>query len=70
MERAARGDRGLGAQLFEAMRQMGGDRNSPPELRALAQALLRVLIGDRNPSLDGLPPELAAAVAGMLARIG
>ncbi|MBK9050769.1 MAG: hypothetical protein IPL78_07620 [Chloroflexi bacterium] len=40
-----------------------------PELRALASVLQRILIGDRNPSLDGLPGELASAVRGLVGRL-
>ncbi len=70
MERAARGDRGLGAQLFDAMRGMASDPGQPAELRALGRCLAFVLIGERNPPLEGLSPELAGAVAGLLARLG
>ncbi len=59
----------MGAQLFEAMRGMAGDPDAPPEMRALGDVLLRILIGERNPNLDGLPPELASAVRGMLGRL-
>ena len=69
VERAAGGDRELGGQLFGAFQQMRADPNAPPELQALADALLRVLIGDMQPDLDALPPELASYVRGMLGRL-
>lgn len=48
---------------------MAGDPNAPPEVRALGRALTLILVGETNPSLDGLPPELASAVRGLLARL-
>ena len=69
VERAARGDRELGGQLFEAMRRLAGDPGQPPEMRALGKVLVSILVGERDPSLDALPPELASAVRGMLARL-
>jgi hypothetical protein len=61
--------RQLGGQLFDAMRQLAGDPDAPPEMRALGKTLTLVLIGEKNPSLDALSPELASAVRGMLARL-
>ena len=69
VERAARGDQQLGGQLFNAMRGLAADRQQPAELRALGEVLFRVLIGDHDPNLDRLPPELASAVRGLLGRL-
>ena len=69
VERAARGDRELGGQLFDAMRGMANDPGQPPEVRALGKVLVNILVGDRDPNLDALPPELASPVRGMLARL-
>ena len=69
VERAARGNRELGGQLFEAMRGLANDPAAPPEMRALGRVLVSILVGEREPSLDALPPELASAVRGMLARL-
>ena len=69
VERAAGGDRQLGGQLFGAFQQMRADPNAPPDQQALAEVLLRVLIGDLQPNLDALPPELASYVRGMLGRL-
>ena len=46
-----------------------GIPNAPAEVRGLGGVLARVLVGDRSPKLDALPPELASAVRGMLARL-
>ena len=69
VERAAKGDSQLGAQLFPAMQQMSVHPDQPPELRALAGVLVRILAGERAPNLDDLPPELASVVRGMLGRL-
>lgn len=69
VEQAARGDQDLGLQLFQLLQQLLNDRTTPPELRALAGVLQRILIGDRNPTLDGLPGELASAVRGLVGRL-
>jgi hypothetical protein len=57
----------LGGQLFTAFQQMA--RAEDPILSALGGVLLRVLIGERNPNLDGLPDDLASAVRGLLGRL-
>jgi tetratricopeptide (TPR) repeat protein len=67
VERAADGDQQLGGQLFTAFQQMA--RAEDPTLSALGGVLLRVLIGERNPNLDGLPDEVASAVRGLLGRL-
>jgi hypothetical protein len=59
----------LGSQLFPAMEQLSQDPDAPPELCELGKVLLDVLAGETSPDLDGLPPELASAVRGLLARL-
>lgn len=67
VERAARGDRELGGQLFTAFQQMSKDNDS--SMSALGNALLRVLVGDQNPDLSTLPDDAASAVRGLLGRL-
>jgi len=67
VERAAGGDKELGGQLFTAFQQMG---RSGDELNSkLGNVLLRVLVGEREPNLDGLPDEIASAIRGLLGRL-
>ena len=40
------------------------------ELRARAAVLVRILVGDGDPDLSGLPDELRQAVLGLLERLG
>jgi len=67
--RAAGGDSALGQQLWPATEQMARDPALPPEIRELGRVLNHILAGERNPDLSSLPPELAAAVREMLARL-
>lgn len=69
VERAARGDQQIGAQLFPALQQMAGAADALAETRQLARVLALIVVGDRNPALDALPDELASAVRGLLARL-
>ncbi len=69
VERAVRGDRQLGGQLFNAMRELAGHPAAPVEQRELAGVLVRVLIGEKSPNLDALPAGVASAVRGMLGRL-
>ncbi len=64
------GPPGLGERLYNLTRTLSGDPNAPPEIRALGGVLNRVLSGERDPDLSGLPPELGEAVRGMLGGIG
>jgi hypothetical protein len=50
---------GLGEQLFDLTQAMATDPQFPPELRALGRALNRILSGERQSDLSGLPPALA-----------
>ena len=67
VERAAKGDKELGGQLFTAFQQMS--RVDDPTSRALGNVLLRVLVGEREPDLSKLPDEVASAVRGLLGRL-
>ena len=67
VERAAKGDKELGGQVFTAFQQMARDDN--PLMSTMGKVLLRVLVGERNPNLDGLPDEVASAIRGMLGRL-
>jgi len=67
VESAANGDTKMGEQLFPDLQKMS--RNSDPTISALGNVLLRVLIRDFNPKLDGLSDEVASAVRGMLGRL-
>lgn len=67
VERAAGGDKELGGQLFTAFQQMA--RGDDQFQSALGNVLLRVLVGEREPDLSGLPDEVASAVRGMLGRL-
>jgi len=67
VERAATGDKELGGQLFTAFQQMA--RDDIPAMSVMGNVLLRVLVGERNPNLDGLPDEVASAIRGMLGRL-
>jgi len=69
VERAAGGDQKTGSQLFPAMQKMASDPNAPREMQLLGKALAAIIIGDKNPNLDGLPDELASAVRGLLGRL-
>lgn len=69
VERAAGGDRETGSKMFPAMQKMASDPNAPREMQLLGKALAAIIIGDKNPNLDGLPDELASAVRGLLGRL-
>jgi tetratricopeptide (TPR) repeat protein len=67
VERAAKGDKELGGQLFTAFQQMARDEDKFQS--ALGNVLLRVLVGEREPNLDALPDEVGSAVRGLLGRL-
>ena len=69
VEQAARGDQQVSQQLFSAFMQMRLRPNTPPNERALADILIRVLIGERNPDLSGLDPEDVNPVSRLLTRL-
>ncbi|MCC6615553.1 MAG: tetratricopeptide repeat protein [Anaerolineae bacterium] len=57
---------GLGAQLFDLTQKTTVDPQAPPELRALANVLHKVLAGSRTPDLAGLSDDHALLVQAML----
>jgi len=69
VERACLGDKALSQQLFAVFMQMRLRPNTPPNERALADTLIRVLIGERNPALDGLDAEDIQPVQDLLRRL-
>jgi len=69
VERAVRGERQLLVALFRQLRRLASLPEAPPEERLLGEILSRVLMGDRNPDLSALPPELAQEVQAMLERL-
>ena len=69
VERACQGDQTLSQQLFAVFMQMHLRPNTPPNERALADTLIRVLIGEREPSLVGLDAEDVQPVQDLLKRL-
>lgn len=69
VERACRGDKTLSQQLFGVFMQMRLRPNTPPNEQALANLLIRVLIGEREPGLDGLDEEDIQPVKALLERL-
>lgn len=69
VERAAGGDRRLLVQLFRVMQQLAHNPSATPEDRELGRLLSLVLMGDRSPDLSALPPDIAAEVSGLIARL-
>lgn len=67
--RARQDDRQRGEQLYNGMQELAADPHQTDELRTLARVLMRILIGENNPDLGGLSPELADGVAGLVARL-
>jgi hypothetical protein len=69
VERACHGDKALSQQLFSVFMQMRLRPTTPPNERALADTLIRVLIGERQPALDGLDAEDIQPVRELLKRL-
>jgi len=69
VERAVRGDRKLLVQLQRTFQQMASRPQVPPQERLLGEILSRVLMGDQDPDLSGLPEGAAREVAQMLERL-
>lgn len=69
VERAVRGDLNLQIQLLETMRRLAGHPTAPAEERALGDVVVAILLGDRDPDLNRLPPEAAADVQELLERL-
>jgi hypothetical protein len=69
IERAVRGDVNLHMQLLETMRRLANHPTAPPAERALGEVLVAVLLGERQPNLDKLPPEAAEDVRALLEKL-
>ena len=69
VEQAARGNRTVSQQLFSAFMQMRLRPTTPPNERALADVLTRILIGERSPSLADLDAEDIQPVQSLLDRL-
>jgi len=63
MARQARdGNQEVATWLRPLLQGLASQENAPPEVQALARALLQLLAGETGPDLSGLPDELAGAV--------
>lgn len=69
VERAVRGDRALLVSLFRTLQRLANHPTAAPEDRRLGQVLSLVLMGDRQPDLSDLPPEIRAELEGWLAHL-
>ena len=69
VEKACQGDKTLSQQLFAAFMQMRLRPTTPPNERALADVLIRILIGEREPSLAELDADDVQPVQDVLARL-
>ena len=69
VEKAARGDQRLSQQLFNAFMQMRLQPRTPPNERTLADVLIRVLIGERSPSLSELDTDDVTPVSELIERL-
>jgi hypothetical protein len=56
-------------QLFRTLQQLAHLPSAPPEERMLGEILSRILMGEREPDLDSLSPDLADEVRVMLDRL-
>ncbi len=69
VERALSGDRRLLVQLFRQFQSLARQPGIPLPERRLGEALSLILMGEREPDLDGLDPEAAEEMTGLLARL-
>jgi tetratricopeptide (TPR) repeat protein len=69
VELACRGHEVQREDMLRATASLAQDPQQPPEVRALGQALHRILEGDRRPDLSRLPADYAEAVKSLLKRI-
>ena len=69
VERALRGDRRLASQLHQTFLQLANHPTAPPEERALGRVLGRILLGERNPDLSELHPEMVAEIQALLEKL-
>jgi len=69
VEKALRGDRPLLTQLFREFQRLAHHPAAPPEERALGVVLSRILMGDHQPDLSQLPPEMIEELEAFLERL-
>lgn len=69
VERAVQGDRRLLVQLHRVFQRLACLQEAPAEERRLGEILARLLIGDRQPDLTGLPKDMAEEIRALLRRI-
>lgn len=69
VERAVNGDRMLLVQLYRTFQQLAHHPAAPPEERLLGEILSSILMGERCPNLDRLPPDMAAEVRLLLDQL-
>lgn len=69
VEQAVHGDRRLLTQLFRTFQQLSHHPTAPDEERRLGEVLSRILIGDRQPDLSGLAPDMREEIQAWLERL-
>lgn len=69
VERAMNGDRRLLVQLFHQFQTLARQPGIPLPERRLGEVLSLILMGEREPDLDGLDPEAAEEMTELLARL-
>lgn len=69
VEQACRGDKPLSQRLFAVFMQMRLHPKTPANEKALAEVLIRILIGERAPALDQLDAEDVQPVRDLLQRL-
>jgi hypothetical protein len=69
VEQAVQGDRRLLTQLFRTFQQLSHHPTAPDEERRLGEVLSRILIGDRQPDLSGLAPDLREEIQAWLEHL-
>lgn len=69
VEQAVCGDRKLLVQLFRTFQQLAHHPSAPPEERLLGEILSSILMGERDPNPDLLPPDMANEVRDLLVRL-
>mgnify|MGYP001007747248 CR=1 FL=1 len=69
VEQALNGDRRLRVQLFRQFQALARQPGVPLPERRLGEVLSMVLIGEREPDLDGLDAQAAKEMIGLLARL-
>lgn len=69
VEQAVRGDRRLLVQLFRELQRLARHPTAPPEEKALAELLCRVLMGDERPDVSHLPESMQQDLRALFARL-